>query len=42
MSDICDFGRILNKECNLNHYSRQVGLLDLNEFKEDESEILSS
>ena len=36
MSDICDFGRVLETECNLIHYTRNCGMKNLNQFKEDD------
>ena len=38
-SDICDFGRILKTECNLKHYSRTIGIKQVDELKEDEAVI---
>ena len=38
-NDMCDFGRILKKECNLKHFSRTCSLKNLDQLEEEEAEI---
>ena len=37
MSNICDFDRILRTECNLQHFTRNCGIKNLNDFERDEA-----
>ena len=38
MSDICDFDRILKTECNLQHFTRNCRIKNLNDFERDETD----
>ena len=38
MSNICDFGRILKTECNLQHLSRNCRISNLDDFERDEAD----
>ena len=38
MSNICDFDRILKTECNLQHFTRNCGIKNLDDFKRDEAD----
>ena len=37
MSNICDFDRILKTECNLQHFTRNCRIKNLNDFERDEA-----
>ena len=39
MSNICDFDRILKTECNLQHFTRNFGIKNLDDFEGDEADI---
>ena len=36
MSNICDFNRILKTECNLQHFTRNCGIKNLDDFERDD------
>ena len=38
MSNICDFDRILKTECNLQHFTRNCRIKNLNDFERDEAD----
>ena len=38
MSDICDFDRILKTVCDLQHFTRNCTIKNLNDFARDEAE----
>ena len=38
MSNICDFDRILKTECNLQHFTRNCRIKNLDDFKRDEAD----
>ena len=38
MSDICDFDRILKTECNLQHFTRNCRIRNLDGFEKDEAD----
>ena len=38
MSNICDFDRILKTECNLEHFSRNCRIKNLDDFEPDEAD----
>ena len=38
MSNICDFNRILKTECNLQHFTRNGGIKNLDDFERDEGD----
>ena len=38
MSNICDFDRILKTECNLQHFTRNFRIKNLDDFERDEAE----
>ena len=38
MSNICDFDRILKTECNLQHFTRNCRIKNLNDFEKDEAD----
>ena len=38
MSNICDFDRILKTECNLQHFTRNYRIKNLDDFERDEAE----
>ena len=38
MSNICDFDRILKTECNLQHFTRNYRMKNLDDFKRDEAD----
>ena len=38
MSDVCDFDRILKTECNLQHFTRNCRIKNLDDFKRDEAD----
>ena len=38
MSNICDFDRILKTECNLQHFTRNRRIKNLNDFERDEAD----
>ena len=37
MSNICDFDRILKTECNLQHFTRNCRIKNLDDFERDEA-----
>ena len=37
MSNICDFGKILKTECNLQLFTRNCGIKNLDDFERDET-----
>ena len=39
MSNICDFDRILKTECNLQHFTRNFRIKNLDEFERDETDM---
>ena len=39
MSNICDFDRILKTECNLQHFTRNRRIKNLDDFERDEEDI---
>ena len=38
MSNICDFDRILKTECNLQHFTRNCRIKNLDDFERDEGD----
>ena len=38
MTNICDFDRILNTECNLQHFTRNSRIKNLDDFERDEAD----
>ena len=38
MSNICDFDRILKIECNLQHFTRNCRIKNLDDFERDEAD----
>ena len=38
MSDICDFDRILKTECNLQHFTRNCRIKNLDDFERDKAD----
>ena len=38
MSNICDFDRILKTECNLQHFTRNHRIKNLDDFERDEAD----
>ena len=38
MSSICDFGRILKTECNLQHFTRNCRIKNFDDFERDEAD----
>ena len=38
MSNICDFDRILKTECNLQHFTRNFRIKNLDDFERDETD----
>ena len=38
MSNICDFDRILKTECNLQHFTRNCRIKNLDDFERDEAD----
>ena len=38
MSNICDFDRILKTECNLQHFTRNFRIKNLDDFERDEAD----
>ena len=38
MSNICDFDRILKTECNLQHFTRNYRIKNLDDFERDEAD----
>ena len=38
MSNICDFDIILNTECNLQHFTRNCRIKNLDNFERDEAD----
>ena len=38
MSNICDFDRILETECNLQHFTRNCRIKNLDDFERDEAD----
>ena len=38
MSSICDFDRILKTECNLQHFTRNCRINNLDDFERDETD----
>ena len=38
MSNICDFDRILKTECNLQHFTRNCKIKNLDDFERDEAD----
>ena len=38
MSNICDFGRILKTKCNLQHFTRNCRIKNLDDFERDEGD----
>ena len=38
MSDVCDFDRILKTECNLQHFTRNCRIKNLDDFERDEAD----
>ena len=41
MSNICDFDRILKTECNLQHFTRNCRIKNLDDFERDEADAQS-
>ena len=41
MSNICDFDRILKTECNLQHFTRNFRIKNLDDFERDEADAQS-
>ena len=39
MTNICDFGRILKTECNLQHFTRNCRIKNLDEIERDEADM---
>ena len=39
MTNICDFGRILKTECNLQHFTRNCRIRTLDDFESDEADV---
>ena len=39
MSNICDFHRILKTECNLQHFTRNCRIKNLDDFERDETRV---
>ena len=39
MSNICDFDRILKIECNLQHFTRNCRIKNLDDFERDEVDV---
>ena len=39
MSNICDFGRILKTEGNLQHFTRNCRIKNLDDFESDEADV---
>ena len=39
MSNICDFVRILKTECNLEHFTRNCRIQNLDDFERDEADV---
>ena len=39
MSNICDFDRILKTECNLQHFTRNCRIKNLDDFERDEVDV---
>ena len=39
MSNICDFDRILKTECNLQHFTRNCRIKNLDDFERDEADM---
>ena len=39
MSNICDFGRILKTERNLQHFTRNCRIKNLDDFESDEADV---
>ena len=39
MSNICDFDRTLKTECNLQHFTRNCRIKNLNDFERDEANV---
>ena len=39
MSNICDFDRILKTECNLQHFTRNCRIKNLDDFERDEADV---
>ena len=39
MSNICDFDRILKTECNLQHFTRNCRIKNLDDFERDEEDV---
>ena len=38
MSNICDFDRILKTECNLQHFTKNCRIKNLDDFERDEAD----
>ena len=38
MSNVCDFDRILKTECNLQHFTRNCRIKNLDDFERDEAD----
>ena len=38
MSNICDFDRFLKPECNLLHFTRNLGITNLDDFEGDDTD----
>ena len=38
MSNICDFDRILETECNLQHFTRNCRIKNLDDFERDDAD----
>ena len=38
MSNLCDFDRILKTECNLQHFTRNCRIKNLDDFERDETD----
>ena len=39
MSNICDFDRNLKTECNLQHFTRNCRIKNLDDFERDEADV---
>ena len=39
MSNICDFDRILKTECNLQYFTRNCRIKNLDDFERDEADV---
>ena len=39
MSNICDFDRILKTECNLQHFTRNCRIKNLDDFEIDDADV---